>query len=47
MVAMVGLKTLATILLGTMTHAPVLLIANRATASASEVLAGALRENGR
>ena len=34
-------------LTGTMTHAPVLLIANRATASASEVLAGALRENGR
>ena len=35
------------VLPGTMTHAPVLLIANRATASASEVLAGALRENGR
>lgn len=32
---------------GTMTHAPILLIANRATASASEVLAGALRDNGR
>lgn len=32
---------------GTMTHAPILLIVNRATASASEVLAGALRDNGR